>query len=82
MIELHCTLSKYSFLHQDNFLLRIESTRDDLFQTCILSPVSISFKPMVINIPSDSEASDATVISDYLIEEELEIQSATSPQLQ
>ena len=37
---------------------------------------------MVINIPSESEASDATVIFGCLIEEEVEIQSTASPHLQ
>ena len=37
---------------------------------------------MVINIPSESEASDATVISGCLIDEEVETQSAEVPQLQ
>ena len=37
---------------------------------------------MVIHIPSESEASDATVISGCPIDEEVETQSATNPQLQ
>ena len=36
---------------------------------------------MVINIPSESEASKATIISGFLIDEELETQSAEFPQL-
>ena len=37
---------------------------------------------MVINIPNESEASDANVIFGCLIEEEVEIQSTASPPLQ
>ena len=37
---------------------------------------------MVINTPSDSQASDATVISGCLIDEEVETQSVEGPQLQ
>ena len=37
---------------------------------------------MVINIPSDSEASDATVISGFPIDEEKEIQSIVVQQMQ
>ena len=37
---------------------------------------------MVINIPSESEASEATVISSCAIYEEVEIQSAEGQQLQ
>ena len=36
---------------------------------------------MVIHIPSESEASDATVISGCLIDEEVETHSAKAPQL-
>ena len=37
--------------------------------SCHLS--SIPLEPMVIKIPSESEASDATVISGFLIDEEV-----------
>ena len=37
---------------------------------------------MVINIPSDSEASDATIISGFPIDEEQEIQSLEVQQQQ
>ena len=37
---------------------------------------------MVIHIPSESEASDATVICGYPIDEEVETHSAEDPQLQ
>ena len=37
---------------------------------------------MVINIPSESEASNATVIYGFLINEEVETQSAEGPQPQ
>ena len=37
---------------------------------------------MVINIPSESEALESTIISGCLIDEEVETQSAEAPQLQ
>ena len=39
MIERHFPIPKYSFLHQDSFLLPTESTRAELLQTYILSPI-------------------------------------------
>ena len=45
-----------------------------------MSPILL--EPMVINIPSESEESETTVISGCLIDEEVETQLAEAPQLQ
>ena len=82
MIVRHCPISKYSFLHPDSFLYALRAPETSYCRTTSCHLFSILFKPMVINIPSESEASNATVISIFPINEEVETKSATSPQLQ